>query len=137
MAALTRNMWTVIVCGAALITVTMGLRAGFGLFLAPISADLGMGREIFGLAVAIQNLVWGAASPFFGGLADKYGAARVSALGAALYVLGLLAMAMTSGVAEIIAGNVLIGVALASSGQSTLMGAVGRMVPAAKRSVAL
>ena len=75
---MTRSMWIVICCGAGLITVTMGLRAGFGLFLAPISVDLGMGREVFAFAVAVQNLVWGAASPFFGGLADKYGAVRVS-----------------------------------------------------------
>src|SRR5262245_5054754 len=137
MAALTRNMWTVIVCGAALITVAMRLRAGFGLFLAPISADLGMGREIFGLAVAVQNLVWGAASPFFGGLADKYGAVRVSIVGTALYIAGLVLMAFTSGPFEVIAGNLLVGLALGAAGLSTVIGSVSRMVPAEKRSVVL
>jgi MFS family permease len=137
MPALTRSMWIVICCGAALITVTMGLRAGFGLFLAPISADLGMGREIFGLAVAVQNLVWGAASPFFGGLADKYGAVRVSILGTVLYIAGLVWMAFTSGPFEVIAGNLLVGLALGAAGLSTVIGSVSRMVPAEKRSIVL
>jgi MFS family permease len=137
MSQLTRKMWIVIVCGAALITVTMGLRAGFGLFLAPISADLGMGREIFGLAVAVQNLVWGAASPFFGGLADKYGAVRVSILGTVLYIAGLVWMAFTSGPFEVIAGNLLVGLALGAAGLSTVIGSVSRMVPAEKRSIVL
>jgi predicted MFS family arabinose efflux permease len=130
-------MWIVIVCGAALITVTMGLRAGFGLFLAPISADLGMGREVFSLAVAVQNLVWGAASPFFGGLADKYGAVRVSVVGTALYIAGLVLMAFTSGPFEVIAGNLLIGLALGAAGLSTVIGSVSRMVPADRRSMVL
>jgi predicted MFS family arabinose efflux permease len=117
--------------------VTMGLRAGFGLFLAPISADLGMGREIFGLAVAVQNLVWGAASPFFGGLADKYGAVRVSILGTVLYIAGLVWMAFTSGPFEVIAGNLLVGLALGAAGLSTVIGSVSRMVPAEKRSIVL
>ena len=137
MSQLTRKMWIVIVCGAALITVTMGLRAGFGLFLAPISADLGMGREIFGLAVAVQNLVWGAASPFFGGLADKYGAVRVSIVGTVLYIAGLVLMAFTSGPFEVIAGNLLVGLALGAAGLSTVIGSVSRMVPAEKRSIVL
>jgi predicted MFS family arabinose efflux permease len=130
-------MWIVIVCGAALITVTMGLRAGFGLFLAPISVDLGMGREVFAFAVAVQNLVWGAASPFFGGLADKYGAVRVSVAGTALYIAGLVLMAVTSGPFEVIAGNLLVGLALGAAGLSTVIGSVSRMVPAEKRSMVL
>lgn len=137
MPALTRNMWIVICCGAALITVTMGLRAGFGLFLAPISADLGMGREVFAFSVAVQNLVWGAASPFFGGLADKYGAVRVSIAGTALYIAGLVLMAFTAGPFEVIAGNLLVGLALGAAGLSTVIGSVSRMVPAEKRSIVL
>ena len=137
MAALTRSMWIVICCGAALITVTMGLRAGFGLFLAPISVDLGMGREVFAFAVAVQNLIWGAASPFFGGLADKYGAVRVSIAGVALYIAGLVLMAFTAGPFEVIAGNLLVGLAMGAAGISTVIGSVSRMVPAEKRSLVL
>lgn len=137
MGALTRRMWVVICCGAALITVTMGLRAGFGLFLAPISVDLGMGREVFALAVAVQNLVWGAAAPFFGGLADKYGAVRVSIAGTVLYIAGLVLMAFTTGPFQVIAGNLLVGLALGAAGISTVIGSVSRMVPAEKRSLVL
>jgi len=137
MPALTRSMWIVICCGAALITVTMGLSAGFGLFLTPISVDLSMGREVFAFAVAVQNLVWGAAAPFFGGLADKYGAVRVSVVGTALYIVGLVLMAFTSGPFEVIAGNVLVGLALGAAGLSTVVGSVSRMVPAERRSMVL
>jgi MFS family permease len=130
-------MWIVICCGAALITVTMGLRAGFGLFLAPISVDLGMGREVFAFAVAVQNLVWGAASPFFGGLADKYGAVRVSIVGTILYIAGLVLMAFTAGPFQVIAGNLLVGLAIGAAGISTVIGSVSRMVSAEKRSLVL
>jgi predicted MFS family arabinose efflux permease len=137
MPGLSGKIWLVICSAAALVTITMGLRAGFGLFLAPISIDFGMGREVFAFAVALQNLVWGAASPFFGGLADKHGVVRVSLIGTALYVAGLLLMAVTSGPFEVIAGNVLVGMALGAAGLSTVLGAVARMVPAERRSLAL
>lgn len=131
------QVWRVIWCAAALITITMGLRAGFGLFLTPISTDLQMGREVFAFAVAVQNLIWGAASPFMGGLADKYGVVRVSLLGTLLYILGLLLMSATSGPFEVIAGNLLVGLALGAAGLSTVLGAVGRMVAPERRSLAL
>ena len=131
------QVWRVIWCAAALITITMGLRAGFGLFLRPISTELQMGREVFAFAVAVQNLIWGAASPFMGGLADKYGVVRVSLLGTLLYILGLLLMSVTSGPFEVIAGNLLVGLALGAAGLSTVLGAVGRMVAPERRSLAL
>jgi predicted MFS family arabinose efflux permease len=130
-------MWVIIACTAAIMTIAMGLRAGFGLFVKPISAEFNFGREVFSFAVAVQNLLWGAASPFFGALADKYGAARIGVLGAAFYIAGLLVLGSTDGTFEIMLGNVLIGAALAAAGQGTLIGAVGRLVPAEKRSLAL
>ena len=134
---ITTRMWMIIACTATIMTVSMGLRAGFGLFVKPISIDFKVGRELFTFAVGLQNLLWGLASPFFGAMADRYGAARIGLLGAAFYVCGLIALSMTSGPFEIVVGNVLIGVALAAVGQGTLIGAVGRMVPAEKRSIAL
>jgi hypothetical protein len=66
----------VVLVGAGLIlTLGMGIRHGFGLFLQPMSADLHWGREVFALAIAVQNLVWGASQPFAGMVADKYGTA--------------------------------------------------------------
>lgn len=134
---ITSRMWMVIACTATIMTIAMGLRAGFGLFVKPISAEFGVGRELFSFAVAVQNLIWGAASPFFGALADRHGAARVGVVGALLYVAGLIVLGHTTGSYDVVLGNLLIGGALAAGGQGTLIGAVGRMVPAEKRSIAL
>ena len=130
-------MWTIVAAAAAVMTIAMGLRSGFGLFVKPISGDLGIGRELFTFAVGLQNLLWGALSPFFGAIADRHGAARVGVVGTALYAAGLCVLSQTSGPSEIVLGNVLIGAALAAGGQGTLIGAVGRMVPPEKRSLAL
>ena len=81
-----RTPTVVLVCGGLILTLAMGIRHGFGLFLQPISADMHWGRETFALALAVQNLVWGATQPFAGMLADKYGTGRVVLGGAILYV---------------------------------------------------
>src|SRR5437763_7946897 len=83
----------VLICGGLILTLAMGIRHGFGLFLQPMSADLHWGRETFALAMAVQNLMWGITQPFAGMLADKYGAHRVMLAGAVLYTLGLAGMA--------------------------------------------
>ncbi|HSR72345.1 MAG TPA: MFS transporter [Kiloniellales bacterium] len=127
----------VLVCGTTLITVTMGLRQGFGLFLPPISEALGTGRELFALAIAIQNLVWGLASPFFGGLADRFGARLVAAVGGLIYAAGLLVMGLSLTPEAIVFGQFLIGVGLGGAGFSVVLGAVGRAAPPEKRSFAL
>jgi len=88
-----RTPTAVLVCAGVILGIAMGIRHGFGLFLQPISHDLGWGRETFALAMAVQNLVWGATQPFVGMISDKFGAARVVMGGAALYALGLVAMA--------------------------------------------
>jgi len=130
-------MWVLIAATAAVMTIAMGLRAGFGLFVKPISLDFAIGRELFTFAVGLQNLLWGALSPLVGAVADRYGAARVGIVGALFYVAGLAVLSQTSGAFEIVLGNGLIGAALAATGQGTLIGAVGRLVPAEKRSLAL
>src|SRR5689334_19740465 len=68
-----RGFWLAVACGALILTLATGLRATFGLFLKPVSLDLGISREYFGLGFALQNLLWGLASPFLGSIADKYG----------------------------------------------------------------
>ena len=73
----TLSMTQVLVCGAAIVTVSMGIRHGFGLWLQPVTMDRGWTRETFALAIAIQNLAWGLAGPFAGALADRFGALRV------------------------------------------------------------
>src|SRR5687768_12610328 len=83
----------VLVGSGLLLSISMGIRHGFGLFLQPMSTDLGWTRESFAFAIALQNLVWGAMQPVTGMLADRYGAGRMIFAGALLYVLGLLVMA--------------------------------------------
>jgi MFS family permease len=133
-----RTPTVVLVCGGLILTIAMGIRHGFGLFLQPISSDLGWGRETFALAIAVQNLVWGATQPFAGMIADKYGTARVILVGIALYVLGLVAMAnSTAPWLFILTSGVLIGVGLSGVTFSVVSGVLGRKFPPEKRSMAL
>jgi MFS family permease len=86
-------LWKVLTLGALIVTLSMGIRHGFGLWLQPITMDRGWSRETYSLAMAIQNLVWGLAGPVVGWWADKRGAFRILLWGAALYALGLIGMA--------------------------------------------
>ncbi|MEX1109888.1 MAG: MFS transporter [Dongiaceae bacterium] len=133
-----RRRWLfVLACGAIMITLTMGLRQTFGLFLSPISESLGTGREMFAFAIAIQNLIWGASSPFFGALADRYGARWVAAAGGVIYTAGLALMGMASNGGEVMAGQFLIGLGLGGTGFSVVLGIVAKTVSPEKRSLAL
>ena len=128
----------VISAGCLIAMLTFGIRSGFGLFLEPMSTDLGWGREVFALAIAIQNLLWGLGQPFAGALADRFGAGRVLAGGGILYTLGLILMANTStpGMLYLSAG-VLIGLALAGAAFGIVLAAITRIVSEEKRSWAL
>src|SRR6202165_1904938 len=129
---------TVLICGGLILTLGMGIRHGFGLFLQPMSADLHWGRETFALAIAIQNLVWGITQPFAGMLADKYGSGRVVLGGALLYVLGLALMAHPGAPwVFVLTAGVLIGTGLSGVTFSVISGVLGRTFPPEKRSMAL
>jgi predicted MFS family arabinose efflux permease len=133
-----RSPTVVLVCGGIILTIAMGIRHGFGLFLQPISHDMGWGRETFALAIAVQNLVWGATQPFVGMISDKYGAARVVMAGAALYALGLVAMANShTPFVFVMTSGVLLGVGLSGVTFSVISGVLGRSFPPEKRSMAL
>ncbi|MEP7208344.1 MAG: MFS transporter [Casimicrobiaceae bacterium] len=133
-----RTPTTILVCGGLIITLGMGIRHGFGLFLQPMSADLHWGRETFALAIAVQNLVWGATQPFAGMLADRFGTGRIVAVGALLYALGLVAMAnATTPVTLVLTGGALIGVGLSGVTFSVISGVLGRSYPPEKRSMVL
>jgi len=137
-AASPQNRWVLIMLsGAALVSITLGIRQVFGLFLIPISTELNSGVQIFSLAIAVQNLVWGASSPLFGAVADKYGAWRVAAFGLLVFAAGLLSMAMVVNEAGIFLGQILIGIGIGSAGISIAVGAVARAAPPAKRSLAM
>jgi predicted MFS family arabinose efflux permease len=129
---------TVLICGGLILTLAMGIRHGFGLFLQPMSADLHWGRETFALALAVQNLVWGATQPFAGMIADKYGAGRVLIGGTILYGLGLVTMAhAATPLMMVLTAGVLIGTGLSGVTFSVVSGVLGRAFPPEKRSMAL
>ncbi len=133
-----RTPTIVLVCGGLILTIALGIRHGFGLFLQPISHDMGWGREVFALAIAVQNLVWGATQPFAGMIADKYGTARVVIIGVTLYALGLVAMAHAhSPIMFVLTSGVLIGTGLSGVTFSVISGVLGRRFPPEKRSMAL
>ena len=133
-----RSPTVVLVASGIILTLAMGIRHGFGLFLQPISADMHWGRETFALALAVQNLVWGITQPFTGMIADKYGSARVVFAGAILYALGLAWMSHPSSeLTFVLAAGVLIGVGLSGVTFSVVAGVLGRAFPPEKRSMAL
>ncbi len=128
----------VIACGSLIVLLSFGIRSAFGLFLAPVSEELGWGREIFALSIALQNLLWGFTQPFAGAIADRYGYARVIFTGACLYLAGLLIMAGTSTPGEMYIGNgVLIGMGLSGTAFGVMLPAIANAVDESKRSLAL
>ena len=132
------SLTQVLLCGAAIVTLSMGIRHGFGLWLQPITQAQGWGRQEFGFAMAIQNLSWGFVGIFAGMVADKFGAFRVIALGAVIYSVGLLGMAWATDpwVFALFTG-VIIGTAQAGTTYAVIYGVIGRNVPAERRSWAM
>ena len=123
---------------AIILALSLGVRHGFGLYLVPMSDEFGWGHNVFSLAIAMQNLIWGAAQPFTGALADKYGSKIVVAVGGVLYTIGLLLMAVSStGWLLNLSVGLILGLALSATSFSVLLSAVGRAAPPEKRSLAM
>ena len=128
----------VLACGAAIVTLSMGIRHGFGLWLQPITQAQGWTRETFAFALAIQNLSWGVFGIFAGMVADRFGAFRVILGGSVLYALGLVGMALSpTGFLFTLTAGVLIGAAQAGTTYAVIYGVIGRNIPAEKRSWAM
>src|SRR3546814_747902 len=105
--------------GALIVLLVMGVRATFGLFMQPMGAVHGWGRDVFSMAFAIQNLVWGIGCIFFGMLADRYGAGRTIVLGAVLGTLGLIGMRLsTDELSLYMTAGVLVGLGQAEIGRA-------------------
>ncbi|MGI9452103.1 MAG: MFS transporter [Geminicoccaceae bacterium] len=133
-----RTPLLVIVAGCMISTVGFGLRSVFGLFLEPMTVDHGWSRETFALALAIQNLLWGAGVPIAGALADRYGPSRVLIIGAVIYGLGVWGMAEAeTGLALHLFAGVITGLGVAFTAFSIAMAAMARVVSPARRSLAL
>ena len=132
------SMVQVLVCGAAIVTLSMGVRHGFGLWLQPITQAQGWTRETFSFALAIQNLAWGVFGIFAGMAADRFGAFRVIIVGAVLYALGLAGMALSpTGLLFTLTAGVLIGAAQAGTTYAVIYGVIGRNISADNRSWAM
>ena len=133
-----RRALIVLVCASVILLVGNGVRTSFGLLLVPMTTELGWSRESFSLALAIQNFVWGAAQPFAGAFADKFGDRRVIAVSVGLYAAGLFLIAFTSSPLDFaVNGGVLIGIAMSGTGIPIMLSVVGRSVPESRRSLFL
>ena len=127
-----------LVSGGVILTLALGIRHSFGLFLQPMSMDNGWGREVFGFAVALQNLLWGLTQPFTGMLADRFGAGRVLFAGGLLYALGLVFMAnSTTALGLTLAIGLFVGIGMSCTTFNIVFGALGRAYPPERRSVVL
>lgn len=134
----TQPMVYMLIGSAFILALSLGIRHAFGLYLVPMSHEFGWGHQVFSLAIAMQNLIWGAAQPITGAIADKYGSKIVVAVGGVLYCIGLLLMAISSTSALLnLSAGLIIGLALSATSFSVLLSAVGRAAPPEKRGMAM
>jgi MFS family permease len=125
-----RTPLVLIAVGCAIAMIAFGPRSAIGQFLTPMSFERGWGRETFSFAIAIQNLLWGAAQPFAGNIADRFGPVRVLSAGAILYAIGLVGMASATSTAMLdVSAGVVIGFGLAGCSFPMVIGALGKLVP--------
>lgn len=133
---MTRRLWIMLICGVLVVLIGNGLRLSFGIFLRPVSLELGIGRETFGLVIALQALLYGAFQPIAGMLADRYGAVRVITIGALIYGLGLwLTSAAASAFDLYISLGLLVGLGLSCATNVIVLGAIGKVVPNERRGI--
>ena len=132
------SLTQVLVCGAAIVTLSMGIRHGFGLWLQPITLERGWPRETFAFAMAVQNLAFGLAGPLAGMCADRFGAYRVLLVCGSLYALGLVLMGLSpTGLTFTASAGVLLGVAQSGSTYAVVFGVIARNVSPERRSWAM
>jgi len=131
-----RTPLVILLCGCLIMTISFGIRAGFGLFLRPMSLDYGWGREVFSFAIALQNLMWGALGAVAGGFADRYGPGRIVAGGAICYILGLIGLAtIATPLLMYLNCGLLLGGALGGTSFGIILAVIGRTVAPEKRSL--
>ncbi len=133
-----RTPVVVLICGTLVMMLAFGIRQTYGLFQTPISETLGWPRGIFSLAVALQSLVWGLAQPVLGGLADRYGSAKVVSLSALTYAAGLYLMSVSTDPWSMTFSTALLtGVAMSGTSFSMVLAVIGRSAPPKRRSLYL
>lgn len=130
--------WVFVLAGGLIMGLALGVRHATGMFQLPITMDRNWSREVFGFAIALQNLVWGVAQPITGMIADRFGSLRVIVIGLILYAVGLAWMSVATTPAEFtLSAGIVVGVALSGTSFGVIYGALSRMVPPARRGWAL
>jgi MFS family permease len=132
-----RSYWTAVWCGFLVLTIGLGVRQSFGIFLKPVSAELHVGRELFSFGTALSMLLMGAVAPLSGRLADRFGSAWTIAGGGVVYVLGMVVTAIMHDGFMLILGNVLVGIGLSAASFGPVLGVVLRVAPPAKQALAV
>ncbi len=129
-----RTPLVILICGTLALLISFGVRQVTGLFIAPVSADLGWERDVFSLAIAVQALLWGVFTPLCGAFADKFGSARAVALGSAVYAVGMYLLARVETPFDAVFSlGVLTGVGMGAASFSIILAVVGRTAPPERR----
>src|SRR5262245_44288786 len=133
-----RTPLVIIICGCAIALLSFGPRSALGFFVQPMSREFAWGRDVFGLALALQNLLWGLGQPIAGAIADRFGIMRVMIVGALLYAGGLYMMRYSATSLSLdIGAGVLIGFGLSGSSFNLVLSAFSKLLPPEKRGIAL
>src|SRR6201746_646642 len=136
--AVWRTPLVIVVCGCLIGMLTFGPRSTFGFFMQPMSREFSWGRDVFGLALAIQNLLWGMGQPIAGAIADRFGSLRVISVGALLYAAGLITMRYAATPLSLdIGAGVLIGFGLSGCSFNLVLSAFSKLLPPERRGIAL
>src|SRR3954463_10699446 len=133
-----RTPLVIIICGCAIALLSFGPRSSFGFFIQPMGQELAFGRDVFGLALALQNLLWGLGQPLAGAIADRFGSLRVILVGALLYAGGLLMMRYADSPLSLnIGAGVLVGFGLSGCSFNLVLSAFSKLLPPERRGLAL
>ena len=132
-----RSYWTAVWCGFLVLTIGLGVRQSFGIFLKPVSAELHVGRELFSFGTALSMLLMGAVAPLSGRLCDRFGSASTIAGGGVIYVLGMVVTAVMHDGFMLILGNILVGIGLSAASFGPVLGVILRVAPPAKAALAV
>src|SRR5579872_5314651 len=132
-----RSYWTAVWCGFLVLTIGLGVRQSFGIFLKPVSAELHVGRELFSFGTAASMLLMGLFAPVVGRLADRFGSAPTIAGGGAVYVLGMVVTATMDDGLTLVLGNILVGIGLSAASFGPVLGVVLRKAPPEKQALAV
>src|ERR1700681_2635903 len=133
-----RTPLVIIVCGCVIALLSFGPRSSLGFFIQPMSREFSWGRDVVGLALALQNLLWGLGQPVAGAIADRFGVLRVMCAGAVLYADGLLMMRYAATPLSLdIGAGVVIGFGLSGCSFNLVLSAFSKLLPPERRGVGL